>query len=257
VSTILNTRPQFGIPGIVDGKVLTEPIAAALAAGRFARVPILNGITHDEEQIFIAAAGAAVSGGTFVPTPDHGQTTATGYLSDIESVLGVRPGRAAVIAAEYPLSAYSSSQAALTTLVSDANFACPALQVDRWTAWRVPTFAYQFNDDNAPQRFAPPSLVGPVATHGSELQYLFGLPNAPIPGPLDADQERLAASMRGAWASFAATGNPSTPTLRWPAFTHTAAVTSLVPPSPQIGGDSRVDHHCTFWATELEPRRSR
>ena len=59
--------------------------------------------------------------------------------------------RAAAIAAEYPLGAYPSPVVAFSMLVSDANFACPALQVDRWTAARgVPTFAYQFNDDNAP-----------------------------------------------------------------------------------------------------------
>src|SRR5579871_4673593 len=36
--------PNFvEIPGVVDGKVLTEPIGTALAAGQFARVPVLNG----------------------------------------------------------------------------------------------------------------------------------------------------------------------------------------------------------------------
>ena len=43
--------PNFiEIPGVVDGKVLTEPIGTALAAGRFARVPVLNGTNHDEER---------------------------------------------------------------------------------------------------------------------------------------------------------------------------------------------------------------
>ena len=46
----------IAIPGVVDGKVLTEPIGTALAAGRFARVPVLNGTNHDEERIFVAAS---------------------------------------------------------------------------------------------------------------------------------------------------------------------------------------------------------
>jgi hypothetical protein len=33
------------------------------------------------------------------------------------------------------------------------------LQVDRWTSTRVPTFGYQFNDDSAPQRYAPPGAL--------------------------------------------------------------------------------------------------
>ncbi len=51
----------------------------------------------------------------------------------------------------YPLAAYGSAPEAFSTLVSDASFVCPALQVDRWTSRRAPTFAYEFNDDNAPQ----------------------------------------------------------------------------------------------------------
>ena len=75
----------------------------------------------------------------------------------------------------------------------------------------MPTFAYEFNDNNAPSALAPPSLIiPPVATHASELQYLFGLPNAPVPGTLSPAQQALAGSMRTAWATFAARGNPTT-----------------------------------------------
>ena len=69
VDTLVNSFPDAAIPGVVDGKVLTESIGTALAAGRFARVPILNGINHDEERIFVAGLHLAVSGGTFVPAP--------------------------------------------------------------------------------------------------------------------------------------------------------------------------------------------
>ena len=117
-------------------------------------MPILNGVNHDEELIFVAGLRVAVSGGTFVPIPEE-PVTADSYQPDIAAVLGVSAERAAAIAAEYPLDAYPSPDVAFSTLVSDANFACPALQVDRWTSERVPTFAYQFNDDNAPERFAP------------------------------------------------------------------------------------------------------
>ncbi|MGZ4185851.1 MAG: carboxylesterase family protein, partial [Solirubrobacteraceae bacterium] len=120
-----------------------------------------------------------------------------------------------------------------------------ALQVDRWTSARVPTFAYQFNDDNAPERFAP---LPPAATHSAELQYVFDQPTAPIPGTLDTDQQALAASMRAAWASFAANGDPSTPSLAWPSFTPGQKVMSLVPPQPQVWAGFSSAHHCSFWA---------
>jgi para-nitrobenzyl esterase len=161
-------------------------------------------------------------------------------------VLGVSDARAAAIAAEYPLSAYPSQTIALSTLVADANFACPAAQVDTWTAPQGPTFAYEFNDDNAPPRYAPTDP--PVATHESELPYLFDLPNARLQGALSADQETLAASMRAAWASFAASGDPSTATVPWPAFSGSTPVLSLVPPQPQIETTFATNHHCAFWA---------
>ena len=89
-----------------------------------------------------------------------------------------------------------------------------------------------------------------MATHGSELPYLFDLPNAPHPPQFTADQLALAASMRAAWAHFAATGNPATAALPWPAFDGTGStqMLSLVPPQPQIETDFTTRHHCAFWA---------
>jgi para-nitrobenzyl esterase len=152
-----------------------------------------------------------------------------------------------VIAAEYPLGAYPAPDVAFSTLVSDANFACPALQVDSWTSELVPTFAYQFNDDNAPQRLTPPGALPPIATHSTELQYLFDLPNTPFPGTFNADQQALAASMRTAWASFAARGDPLSANLPWPSFDDGGRVMSLVPPQPQVETGFSAIHHCAFW----------
>jgi para-nitrobenzyl esterase len=247
VDELVAKFPGAAIPGVVDGSVLTESIGTALAAGRFARVPILNGINHDEELIFTDGLGLAVSGGTFVQVPER-LVTVDGYQGDIAAVLGVSAQRAAAIAAAYPPSAYVSPDVAFSMLVSDANFACPALQVDRWTSQRVPTFAYQFDDDNAPQRFAPPDAFPALATHSAELQYLFDQPNAPVPGTLNTDQQALAAGMRSAWASFAADGNPSTAALRWPPVAEGRRVMSLAPPQPLLETNFDSTHHCSFWA---------
>ena len=239
---------NFGteIPGVVDGSVLTQSIGTALAHGQFARVPLINGITHDEELLFVDAVGIAVSGGTNVLVPGEPVTPAN-YKTDIASVLGVSAARAEAIVSEYPLSAYPSADVAFSILVSDVNFACPALQVDRWAAARVPTYAYQFNDDHAPLNIAPAGALPPLATHGTELPYLFTLPNAPYPATLTASQQALAASMRADWASFAASGSPSTRALPWPLF-GSANVLSLVPGASAIQTDSATAHHCSFWA---------
>ena len=236
---------NFGveIPGVVDGSVLTQPIGTALARGQFARVPVINGITHDEELLFVAGLGITVSQGTNIPLAGDPKDPAN-YQANIAQALGVSAARAAAIAAEYPLSAYPSPLVAFSLLVSDASFACPALQVDRWTAARgVPTYAYQFNDDNAPVNILGFSLG--LATHGAELPYLFDQPNTPV--TLNDAQQALAASMRTDWASFAGTGNPSSRALPWPSFNGTR-VLSLVPLQSQVTTDFAAAHHCSFWA---------
>jgi para-nitrobenzyl esterase len=237
---------KFGveIPGVVDGSVLTQPIGTALARGQFARVPIINGIAHDEELLFVAGLSLTVSQGTNVPLAAPLDGSDANYEADIAQALGVSGERAAAIAAEYPLSAYPNAVVAFSLLVSDASFACPALQVDRWTAARgVPTYAYQFNDDNAPVNILGKSLG--LATHGAELPYLFDQPNTPV--VLDPDQQALAVSMRTDWASFASTGNPSSSALPWSSFNR-ARVLSLVPLQSQMTTDFATAHHCSFWA---------
>jgi para-nitrobenzyl esterase len=231
----------------VDGSVLTQSVGTALAHGQFARVPLINGITHDEELLFVDLVGITVSQGTDIPLAGNPMDAAN-YQANIAQALGVTGARAAAIAAEYPLSGYPSPDVALSLLVSDASFACPALQVDRWTAARVPTYAYQFNDDHAPVNIAPAGALPPLSTHGTELPYLFDQPNAPYPATLSASQQALAASMRAAWASFAATGNPSTRALAWPPVGNGTQVMSLVPPHPQLETDFAAAHHCSFWA---------
>jgi para-nitrobenzyl esterase len=240
---LVNAFPDAAIPGVVDGKVLTRSIGSAMASGRFARVPILNGIVQDEELIFVAGLHLAVSHGTFVPAPTP---TTANYESVIASVLGVSASRAAAAAALYPIGAYPDANVALSVLVSDASFACPAAQVDRWTSPRVPTYGYQFDDGSAPPIFTG-SPFYPIATHSSEIQYLFDQPNAPHPAALDPTQEALAQQMRAAWTAFAAKGSPSTSSVPWPSSNAGSNVLSLHSPQPTVDTSFRADHHCGFW----------
>ncbi|TCC24472.1 carboxylesterase/lipase family protein [Kribbella sindirgiensis] len=236
------------IPGVVDGAVLKESIGTSLAAGRFNHVTILNGSNHDEEALF-TLGGRVVSRGYNVSytTP----VTAANYETNIATALRISPTQAASIAADYPLSAYPTPDKAFGTLIGDATFACGAAQVNTWTARRVATYGYEFNDDTAPFLFAPPGLFS-VATHGSEMWYLFDLPNAPFPVPLNAEQTALADSMRAAWVNFAKTGNPSTHAVSWPRYGHTGKVLSLELPAAQVSTDFAARHHCTTFAQNLD-----
>ena len=231
----------------IDGKVLTESIGTALAAGRFARVPILNGINHDEE-LHLHRRPRPGRERRDVRAASRAPVTADATRATSPPSSACPAPRAAAIAAEYPLGAYHAPDVAFSTLVSDANFACPALQVDRWTSARVPTFAYQFNDDTAPAALRTAPALPAVATHSSELQYLFDLPNTPVPATLDADQQPLADAMRAAWASFAADRRPvnggACPGRRSPPGRRSCRSSRR---SHRSRPASRATHHCSFW----------
>jgi para-nitrobenzyl esterase len=117
----------------------------------------------------------------------------------------------------------------------------------------VPTFGYEFNDENAPELFLPPVSFPYGAAHASEIQYLMDLPTAAFPGTLSAQQQQLATIMKGYWTNFAKRGIPSASgTPFWPLFSNlTQKMQSLAPPTPQTETDFASTHNCAFW-TALE-----
>jgi para-nitrobenzyl esterase len=117
----------------------------------------------------------------------------------------------------------------------------------------VPTFAYEFNDENAPELFLPPVSFAYGAAHASEIQYLMDLPTAAFGKALSASQQRLATIMKGYWTNFARNGFPSSfGAPFWPLFNGlTQPMESLIPPVPQIETNFASTHNCAFW-TALE-----
>jgi para-nitrobenzyl esterase len=146
VSTILASENSAGYTPNINSEVLPESLGTAFATGKFNRVPIVNGTNRDEWRLFVA-----------VSELEGNPVTASNYQSMISSTLGVPPAAAAVVAAEYPLSAFASPSLALGAVGTDAIFACPALTIDQSVSHFVPTFAYEFNDENAPENFLPRS----------------------------------------------------------------------------------------------------
>ena len=244
---VANAQPSF-TPGYVDGQVLREPVGSAIASGRFNRVPIINGTNTQEERIF-TTIGLSVTKGATIPLESLNIDAST-YVLTIAANFGISTAKATLIAAAYPLSKYATPAHAFATLNSDANFSCPAYALDIAASRYVPTFAYEFNDALAPQRDVPDALGEPLAaTHQSELQYLFDLPNASFPGGLSADQEQLASNMRAAWVQFASTGSPSTDAVAWPTFkTLNPRMLSLETPASGVEKDFAITHKCGFWA---------
>ncbi len=239
VSTILANENAAGYTPNINSEVLPQTLKTAFATGDFNRVPIINGTNHDEWRLFVALSEL-----------EGNPVTAANYQSMISSTLGVPAAAAAVIAAEYPLSAYPSPAVALGAVGTDAIFACPALTIDQTVSKFVPTFAYEFNDENAPENFLPPVSFPYGAAHASEIQYVMDLPTAAFPGTLSAQQQQLATTMKSYWTNFAKRGFPASfGTPFWPHFNNvTQQIQSLVPPAPQTETTFAAEHKCAFWA---------
>jgi para-nitrobenzyl esterase len=237
VSTILADQNPVGYTPDIDGSVLNQSIKTALASGQFNRVPVMIGTNHDEYRLFVA-------GYQFVGK----HVTAANYQSMIASTLNVGPAVASAIAAQYPLSRYPSPPIALGAVGTDAIFACHALTAEKSLSRYVPVYAYEFNDENAPELLLPAVGFPYGAAHASELPYLFGPATIAQQGPFTKAQQQLAAAMKQDWTSLAKTGVPA---VGWPRFSGASQqILSLVPPQPRTETDFATQHHCAFWAPE-------
>jgi para-nitrobenzyl esterase len=232
----------------VDGKVLTQSIGTALQSGQFNQVPVMEGSNHDEWRLFVAFN---------FELPTGVATDNTNYAARINASFGGLP-LAGFITPHYPTANYPSPSIALGAAGTDGIFACNSRTSIRRMAKFVPVFAYEFNDQNAPQLFLPPDTVSGMpygAAHASEIQYIFNLrPAVTNPPALDAHQKRLSRDMVSYWAHFARFGNPNSfHTPFWPQYDLTAdQFQSLIPPQPTTEATFAADHQCvSFWGVFL------
>jgi len=234
-------NPIFVNP-VVDGFVLPLSLQIAAATGQFNRVPVINGSNHDEARFMIAMnelAGQVV--------------TAAQYPPAVVAEFGPLAGP--LVLAQYPLGAYVDADEALAAIETDSLFACPARLVDQALSFYVPVFAYQFNDENAPEIFLPPVSYPYGAAHESELQYFFpaeDLTHLPgPPPPLGAGQRNLSEMMIRYWTQFAKKGDPNGPqTPAWGEYGPSLdEFQSLTPLSIAPESDFAASHRCDFWAT--------
>jgi len=258
-STIVETEPGFLFP-IIDGTVLTQTLDAAFTSGEFNRVPIINGINHDEARADVALqydlAGNAL--------------TDAEYPAAVAAFFGLPVSNQFVqtlVNVEYPLSNYPpphgysvSAPLALSALFTDINYVCTARKADLSLSKYVPTYTYEFNDDKAPS-FSPflpaplPPLSFPLgAAHGVELEYLFDLSAFGITPKFTGKQQKLSDTIIDYWTQFAKTGNPNSEKApNWPLYIGAGGqFESLIAPKPAAESDSTfdTDHKCSsLWDT--------
>jgi para-nitrobenzyl esterase len=254
----------------VDGVFIPREPVLALALGQFNHVPVIEGTNHDEGRLFVAVG--------FDLNPAVGTITAAEYPTAIQSVASALVAAEAgllttsgstssssssgnsqeenqiaqEILHEYPLANFTGPGEALGAVLTDGLFSCIANVTNEVLSLSVPTFAYEFNDENAPTPELPPVSFPYGATHTDELPFLFTLPETPSPSS-NAEQT-LATQMKSYWTSFAQDGNPnSSQTPAWAPFTvATGNVQSLNTPRPGVEFNYAAQHHCNFWIGILE-----
>ena len=187
------------LPEAIDGEFLVEAPAVSLRDGRVARVPVIVGSNADESSILVRDLKLKTQ-----PELDSAVRAAYPAFADRVLALYTREGP------QGPVRAYRQ-------LWSDDVFTAPARETARaLTKAGVPVYRYYYT------RVAN-GLTGLAlgAFHASEVPFVFGVRGvtSPLWGSAPGDTA-LAVAMSGAWARFAAGGDPNQEGLpSWPRFT--------------------------------------
>ncbi len=175
---LLAQDPSAFMPAL-DGRWITEDIAAGFATAHQARIPLLIGANDDETR-------------PDVERDIRDAILSAGLTADEQRRL-------------YPDVAGPGERAA--RIYTDKVFAEPARLLARLhAAAGVPVFRY---------RLAGRTVAG-AGGHGRDLQFLFGVEGVPGAGLLSRDDREVANRLRSYWINFARGGDPNGPDLpRW------------------------------------------
>ena len=222
-----------------------------IAAGRFHRVPVMTGTTHDE----FGFIGYLVAG-----------TSLTDQASFDAFVDRSFPDRAPAIEAAYHVADFASPAAAAVALYADGApvipiGGCAQRRLSRLFAAHTDTFWYEFNDRTMPIQLnlatGLPTLTPPagvqLAYHAGDLKYTVGFDTIV---PLNTQQLALSNEIIRYWGSFAHTGNPAVRgQARWPRYAIGPSgreVSFELPRSVTRTDQSYADeHHCEVWDAPL------
>ncbi|MDN4985266.1 carboxylesterase family protein [Bradyrhizobium sp. WYCCWR 13022] len=172
---LLEKSSRSFVPAM-DGKLVTEDIAAGFAAGHESRIPLIIGSNDDETRF------------------DSELEVKEALSSSTESIDQLRK--------LYPDTRRPSDVAA--SFYTDNVFSEPVRMLARLhAATGAPTYRYRF-------AYVPEARRGnPDEGHGRELQFIFGVEGVPGAGIFSRRDREVANRMRAYWINFAKNGDPN------------------------------------------------
>ena len=223
---------QYGGQGTVaptiNGTTLTMTLRQALKTGHVNRVRVIAGTDRDEDLVGTA-------------------TSAAQYQSLVDTQYG---SFASQVLAKYPVSQFDNPGVAWRTVAADSDTVCPSLQTDADLASRMPTYAYEIDDNDIP----PYAAAGSRGRRAGRVARRGVVPQPAITPALDANQQVLQDQEIAYVTAFARSGNPSTATGAppWPRFNAQDNPQEI---SLQPAGDTEpvtvaqvaAQHNCAFW----------
>lgn len=215
---------------VVDGRLLTEPVAATYAAGKQAHVPLLAGWNRDEN--ISLAKGMTVE--------NWKAWAATNFGDRAEEFLRLYPGETDEQAARSSIDYGSDSFIAFGTW--------KWIEAHRKTG-DAPLYRYHFEQAAPPSKFHPDA----VAFHSDDIEYVFGTLDTRPGAAWNADERKLSDEMMSYWTNFAKTGDPNGPGLPvWPKYGEDRQLIHL--DSTITSGPSTVEQRYEFLLKGMPPR---
>ncbi|WP_430791739.1 carboxylesterase/lipase family protein [Actinoplanes sp. G11-F43] len=227
--------PNFGAAAFGTPTLPRDP-AEALRSGDVARVPVLAGANRHEQRL---TAGLFAVAGWWISAEE--------YPGLITRTFG---DRAPAILREYPVSEFGGDGAIAWADVFTDSMACAPDPASAMFPKLVPTFEYEFADEDAQPFTDLPDGFRAGASHASELPNLFDVAGRePIGSDRYTDaQRRLADRMIGYWTAFARTGDPNHRGAEpWPRAAAGRVTTLQLAPDDIRPVDVARVHRCDFW----------
>ena len=239
-----NTTTAYLAQVTVDGTVIPLQPDDAWKSGNFNKMPIMTGDVHDEGNFTVGI-------NEYFPSP-RAAMTQDQYLAKVTGAA----------LNEYPLANYGNNASLAYNAYGSDPQHCLTLHVVRELAQLVPVYAYEFDYQKAPYHFPQMPGYTLLATHTSDIQFLFpgyhgGIFGVNIdqttgqPREISGQEITLSDQLVSAWTNFAKSGNPNgLGNSPWPAFTSGAPnfFSQNIPASSVYPAASySADHKCDYW----------